>query len=123
MLSKGVIALGMPKGFNRVEVAPSNLLIPHDDLVDTLTARVPIMLWDSMEAFYATYKIGKFNVPIWVMEQDGYLFLRVISPRINALSIHVIRGGYIDNNFTRQGIGGFTEVPTYDVGSFINEID
>jgi hypothetical protein len=69
----GLIMLGLPKGFNKI--GPIN----------PLKQRTPIRFhakgddigfWD------------KWNIPVWGMIKDGFLFIRTYCPRINT--------GYVD---------------------------
>jgi hypothetical protein len=54
----------------------------------------------------------RFNVPVWAMEKEGYLFVRTYLPRLNESYIDVIERGTLDM------------VPgAINVGEFIDEID
>ena len=77
-------ALGLPKGFNR----------PTLDLHEGLPAKrcnsvMEIRLWTQNTA----PRWNKFNVAVWAMERDGYLFVRTVSPRTARIFTDVIEGG------------------------------
>lgn len=101
----GRIALGLPKGFLRTGA------------VDLEIMKHYFRLHESPEA---CPEFNRFNVPVWAMEENGYLFVRTYSPRNNWLYIDVIKDGKIemasftDGEFKHQAI---------DVGKFIDEID
>lgn len=92
------LALGLPKGFNRT-----------GDKVFKDKDTVYIRLYESPEKM-RTY--DKFNVAVWAMEREGYLFVRCYCPRINQVFVDVIKGGTI------------SLVPdAVNVGEFYDEID
>lgn len=76
----GNIALGLPKGFNRpgweygAKTTANQMLIrcwvagTHPD-------------WD------------QFNVAVWALEKDGFLFVRTFMPRVNWSAVDVIENG------------------------------
>ncbi len=90
----GRIALGLPKGFNRFGEGKLYIRLHQGTTPD----------WN------------KFNVPVWAMEKDGFLFVRTYSPRVNATIVDVIEGGTFDLFKERRE-------SVVDVGAFINEID
>jgi hypothetical protein len=75
----GCIQLGLPKGFNRVR---------SYDLSDTTTK---ISLFESIAECSWNY----LHLPVWAMEEDGFLFVRVYMPRIDTTKIAVIAGATI----------------------------
>jgi hypothetical protein len=93
----GTINLGLPIGFNRL--GP----------IDTSKQKNNIRLYDSMPKDHW----DKFNIPVWAMEKDGYLFVRTYLPRTNVTWVDVIKDGKIN------------EVDPYpiNVGDFIDEIN
>ena len=95
-------ALGLPKGFNKCAMAGNS---QHEDQrQNTLLIR----LWTKDKR----PEWNKFNVPVWALAQDGFLFVRTLAPRIGKVAIDVIEGGSID------------EVPqAIDVGAFVDELD
>lgn len=107
----GSIFLGMPKGFNKVGL---NMFSGRPE------AHKAIRLWPMSVDLDGNMKVSakpsdwnKFNVPVWAMEQDGYLFVRTYCPRTNVNFIDVIEGG-----------SRIELVPqAIDVGEFINDID
>lgn len=92
------IALGMPKGFNK----PGFREDGH------AKNRMDIRLWKS-----GTHpEWDHLNVPVWAMEEDGFLFVRTFAPRINCAWVDVIENGYLGM------------VPNaIDVSNFIDSID
>lgn len=72
----GSIALGLPKGFCRPGFGKNKI-----DVRLWTTGTQPA--WDHL------------NVPVWAMEQDGFLFVRTFAPRINMTWVDVIEGGNI----------------------------
>lgn len=76
-IANGLMALGLPKGFDRVGQAEGR----QQDIYVRLSADKDLGLWD------------KLNVAVWALEQDGYLFVRTFSPRINKSYVDVIKGG------------------------------
>lgn len=92
------IALGLPKGFNKpgldqnkTSLTKMNICFSHKDTAPE---------WNHL------------NVPVWALEQDGFLFVRTYSPRLNIGLVDVIEGGTL--SMVPQAI---------NVADFINEID
>lgn len=75
------IAPGLPKGFNRSGLDPSHPLGTAN--------RMLIRLWEKG----TQPKWNNFNIPVWAMEEDGYLFVRTVSPRVSQICTDVIEGG------------------------------
>lgn len=75
-------SIGLPKGFNHVGAG-------HEEPRD----RSYIRLWSKGEK---PHFWGLFNVPVWAMVKDGYLFVRTFSPRTNFGFVDVIEGGTLD---------------------------
>lgn len=102
----GRIALGLPKGFTRTG------MVEFGDKPFTY-----LRLYENPET--AT-KYDRFNIPVWAMEREGYLFVRCYCPRNNWLFVDVIKDGKLeqasfkDGNFEHKAI---------DVGQFFDEID
>lgn len=69
----GRVVLGLPRGFTRVGHSEGQLVRMW------IAGKYPD--WD------------KFNVPVWALEQDGYLFVRTFMPRINQSLVDVIKDG------------------------------
>ena len=96
----GHFALGLPTGFNR----PG----PNEKRDKTRNNMV-IRLWPKGKG---PPEWDSFNVPVWAMVRDGFLFVRTYMPRINDAMIDVIEGGTLEL------------VPNaIDVGEFQKEID
>jgi hypothetical protein len=97
----GKIYLGLPKGFDKVGALANSL-----NLVKRPTN---IRLFTEPSKCHYDY----LNVPVWAMEKDGYLFVRVFCPRVNETFVDVIKNGKIK------------DVCPYviDVSEFIDEID
>lgn len=95
----GNIALGMPKGFNK----PG-----WNDERTRILVKINVEMWTKGEK----PEYNHLNVPVWALEQDGYLFVRVYSPRVNVTGIDIVEGGTLK------------DVPqAIDVSTFIEEID
>ena len=69
------IALGLPKGFNRVQ--------------DEST----IYVFESQKQQEEAWPLDMFNLPNWIYEKDGFLFINVYSPRIALKNVLIIKGG------------------------------
>lgn len=105
MMPGGTIALGLPKGFCKTGVE-----IDHYDRTGKKKRgrnKIDIRLWAD-----AAPKWDRLNVPVWALEQDGYLFVRTFMPRINSSYVEVIKGGTMA--LVPQAI---------NVAEFIEEID
>ena len=77
-------ALGMPKGFNRGGWCGLNRR-NHS----TMTIRL-YPEGDRARPY------DKFNIPVWSLEQDGHLFVRVAQPRLGNWAVDVYEGGKRD---------------------------
>ena len=73
-------ALGMPKGFNKPRIKP-----------DRAALESTMRIW-----FYPKGSdpdvFDWLNVPVWVLEDDGFLFIRLYSPRIDDSCVLVLEG-------------------------------
>lgn len=74
-----VIALGMPKGFNKPGLRENGKARNKIDIRLWKKGNHPD--WDNL------------NIPVWAMERDGFLFVRTFAPRINFTWVDVIEGG------------------------------
>lgn len=95
----GKILLGLPKGFNRIGPLESEYQKVYLRL--WLAGQKPV--WD------------KFNVPVWAMVEDGFLFTRTYSPRNNKTNVDIIEGGTLEDIPS--------EFKIINVGKFKDEID
>ena len=86
----GRIALGLPKGFNRIGQLE---FLPNTCYIRLYEKEPP--------------KYDKFNIPVWAMEQDGFLFVRCYCPRINATFVDVIQGGKLKDAPGAINVGEF----------------
>lgn len=94
------VLLGLPKGFTQT-----------GDVEMGAKDRQFIRLWEDAEKLPGNMW-DHLNVPVWALVQDGYLFVRTYSPRINLTFVDVIKGGTL------------ALVPkAIDVGTFIDQID
>lgn len=89
----GRFAPGLPKGFCR---------IGEDQ-------NFQIWFWPKGEK----PKWDKFNVPVWALDEDGFLFVRTYLPRVNQTKVEVVQDG--DMGELCPG--------AIDVGLFIDDID
>ena len=85
LMGAGKIALGLPKGFNKVGALSNSLT--HRDFSTN------IRLVFNPEVFP---RFDRINIPVWAMEEKGYLFIRTYCPRINYGYVDVIKGGKIE---------------------------
>ena len=102
MAGIGILNLGLPKGFNRVQLNKHR----SQDSVNN------IRLFEEGDL----PKYDYLNVPVWVMEKEGYLFVRCYFPRVNWDFVDVIKGGKIEDVQK-------THPHVYDVSEFIDSID
>jgi len=97
----GTIALGLPTGFCRPGFNDDGS--PKDKLDVRLHAKDDTdnpPEWD------------RFNIAVWAMVKDGYLFVRTYAPRVNRTWVDVVEGGTLDM------------VPgAVNVAEFIDEMD
>ena len=91
----GAFALGLPKGFNR----------PGSD-----TNQMIINFASSDEDRCYDY----LNIPVWALEQDNFLFVRKVMPRLGQVITEVIKDGKAQD---------LPDIRTHDVAEFIDEID
>lgn len=108
LLGLGQVALGLPKGFNRYGLYAGKT----DLLTDAVNGNFCVRLFP--EGFDQRY--DKFNVPVWRYEEDGFLFVRMYSPRTNAAFVDVIQ---LRRDQTAEQIAG----EAMNVGEFYDEID
>ena len=85
MSGLGKIALGLPKGFNIVGTIQTGF---EKIGGETRSTNIRLVVNPKELAEY-----DELNVPVWGMEKDGYLFIRVMCPRINYTYVDVIKGG------------------------------
>ncbi len=99
----GLIALGLPKGF--CKPAPE---YDARGQVQRLCNWFNIRLWpEGQDPGW-----DKFNVAVWAMVKDGFLFVRTFTPRVDRSWIDVIENGTLDM------------VPTaLDAAMFYDEMD
>jgi hypothetical protein len=112
----GSIALGLPKGFNHLgclrfaqEAAAKK---KRHSLVIRLFTRDVYQEMLHQPADEPDLLSSDLNVPVWAMEEDGYLFVRMFAPRVGWHWIDVIRDGTLD--MVPQAI---------DVGRFKDKMD
>ena len=98
----GRVVFGLPKGFDRVGAI----------MIDVGKGRKrSTNIRFSLDPSELRY--DKFNIAVWAMEEDGYLFVRSICPRLNLTFVDIIKGGR------------FHEIcpDVIDVAKFIDEIN
>jgi hypothetical protein len=95
-------ALGLPRGFNRGGLEMKNK-------EERWTNKFLIRIWP--EGKYPDW--DKFNVPVWAMEKDNFLFVRTYMPRINRGCTDVIEKGELKSLCP----------DIIDVSEFYDEID
>lgn len=106
--SLGRIALGLPKGFCRYgrSVPPSHLKEKERDAWGLNPMMIRLFLKENKLSW------DNFNVPVWAMVKDGYLFVRTYCPRINLTYVDVVEGGTLE--MAQNAI---------DVSKFYDEMD
>lgn len=98
LMAGGRINLGLPKGFNKLGDFDST----------SENKRVMIRLWVKG----TKPEWDRLNVAVWAMEEDGHLFVRTYSPRVNKSYVDIIEGGKL------------SDVPgAINVAEFQSEID
>jgi len=100
----GKFCLGLPKGFNKTGYAYIS------DLQKDISY---IRLFAKPEDVVPKDHWNHLNVPVWAMVSDGYLFVRVFSPRVNTTTVDVIKGGTLD----------MLPPNVIDVSKFVDQID
>ena len=110
MAGVGKIALGLPRGFNRIGA------------VDLKIMNYYFRLYESPEK---RPEYDRFNIPVWAMEYkadngENYLVIRCVSPRNNWHYVDVIKDGKIEMASFKDGP---YEHKAINVGDFYNEID
>ncbi len=80
----GLIALGMPKGFNRAwkfNEEGNKMLEAHHPVIQLYPAPEKPQTFDWL------------NVPVWALEHEGFLFVRCMRPRISVVFDMIVEGG------------------------------
>lgn len=91
------LLLGAPKGFCRLSVSK-------------VEKRPALRLWSSPDN---AFQWNKWNISAWAMEQDGYLFVRTYSPRVDMSILDIIKDGKLQE-LCPQAI---------DASAFLDEMD
>jgi hypothetical protein len=102
----GKIAIGLPRGFDHVGTIKTGFESENNETHRSTNIR--LIIDPSKKSKY-----DHLNVPVWAIEGDGYLFVRVISPRINYTYVDIIKGGKF-NEICPNAI---------NVAEFVDEID
>lgn len=95
--SVGSVALGLPKGFNRAGFYPfaGSITEKHNRMHIDLYEAGDKPGWD------------KFNVPVWALVENEFLFVRTFRPRINQTIVQVIENGSLDMVPNAINVGEF----------------
>lgn len=88
------IALGLPKGFNRSG--------PDENFAGSRNV-MRIRLWPKG---VRRTPADTFNRDVWAMVEDGFLFVRSYSPRIDVGTVHVVEGGTLKDASGALDVGG-----------------
>lgn len=103
IMGVGKFALGLPKGFCR-----SGLIYDPRDGKPAYPNKMEIRLHSAG----ARPRWDDFNVPVWALMEDGFLFVRTYNPRVNRTFVDVVEGGTLEM------------VPrAIDVGPLVGEMD
>lgn len=94
MMPGGNIALGLPRGFNKL-----------GDVKELRQKRAYIRLW--IKGTKPDW--DKLNVAVWAMEEKGYLYVRTYSPRTNLTFVDVIQGGKLEDAKDAINVGAFKD--------------
>ena len=100
----GRICLGLKKGFNRTGRLDFEKVYPYLRLFEVENRP----------------EYNRFNIPVWAIEKDGYLYVRCFSPRSCWVFVDVIKDGKIEMAAFKDGP---YEHKAINVGEFYNEID
>lgn len=100
----GRICLGLEKGFNRSGRMDFEKVYPYLRLFET----------DNRPDY------DRFNVPVWAMEKNGYLYVRCFCPRNCWVFVDVIKDGKIEMASFKDGPH---EHKAINVSEFYDEID
>lgn len=111
----GRLCLGLPTGFNKLGPVDLtkirryiSMFASPEDISDEKVNPTDIF----------SGKYNKLNLPVWAMEKDGYLFVKVFSPRRNLPLIQIIKGG------TFAMFDAYTSIPKpINVAEFVDQID
>lgn len=104
ILGGGMVALGLPKGFNKVGALHYGS--------GAMTSNIRLWLDGAMPQW------DDFNVPVWAMKEGKYTFVRTYSPRINTGWVDVIEDGPIVAKIVCR-----PDTRPIDVAKFHGEID
>lgn len=80
----GLVALGMPKGFNRPGVFWDKADEPQQP------HHMTIRLYPEGAELE---RYNKFNIPVWALERNGFLFMRIAQLRLGTMMVDVVEGG------------------------------
>jgi len=94
MMPGGHVALGLPKGFNKL-----------GDAKDVHRERAYIRLW----VRGTKPEWDNLNIAVWAMVEKGYLYVRTYSPRINATYVDVIQDGKLEDAKGAINVGEFVD--------------
>lgn len=92
MSGHGMFALGMPVGFNKQQL-PAQSIEERKRGVHR-SPMMDIFFFASPEDFDLEFSYR--NVPVWYLEYEGRLFIRMFSPRIGLPWTCVVQGGSKD---------------------------
>lgn len=103
MISTYLIAMGLPMGFNRFNHdKPSKIIFWNEDPPRYVNTCFPVWAYEGQG------------------ESKGFLFLRVVEPRIDRMSIHVVKGCTLKK--LEKLLDPFLPRPL-NVSKFLDEID
>ncbi len=96
----GLISLGLPKGFCK----PGPDYGPRGE-IEHLRSWINIRLWpEGNDPGWDT-----FNVAVWAMVEDGFLFVRTFAPRVDRSWIDVVENGTLDMVPTAMNTAVFSD--------------
>jgi len=106
MSGVGRLCLGLPKGFLRTGSVEFGEKTPNY-----------LWLYENPEN---RPQYNRFNIPVWAMEKDGYLYVRCFCPRSCWVFVDVIKDGKVEMASFKDGA---YEHKAINVGEFYDEID
>lgn len=92
----GNVALGLSKGFCKPGIDWSQELPRSFN-------KMNIRLWEKG----TSPEWDNFNIPVWAMEEEGFLFVRTYCPRVNNSFVDVIEGGSLSMTPSAINAGAF----------------
>ncbi len=92
MTFSGSFALGLPKGFNKCGFEGTGGIRKRS--LNTMQIWCYPEGWKKEELPWEGSELDKkLNIPVWAMEEDGFLFVRCFMPRLNHGIVVIVEDG------------------------------